>query len=266
MRVRRTIAVPWLLLALSCGPSAGTPLEPGSLALRIEANGDLLLAGRSITPSDLPAAAPGARLNTEPVVLDADPSLTFQDLKPLLFRLIGDCNRVNLGFRLRGDRVLTVPIPLEHCMCRSLSFHDGRRKYDEHGKGWRNRLWIRLRPQPGGSLKVEGVDDIDPGTVEMSAVEDPLYRKDEVETAQEARVPARPPPPRPKKQVLPRPRSGSTEDLRRFFLEPGVIAARPFADLEIRAGDRVGDALQALAEIRKAAGEWVTVSLRLGPP
>jgi hypothetical protein len=251
MDMRPAAAVSWVLALLSCGPSAGRPIEPGSLLLRIDAGGAVFRDGRRIGPENLPGAARGAAWNLDPVVLDADPSLTFGDLKPLLVRLLRDCNRVNIGFRVRGDRVLTVPIPVDHG-CRDLLLFDGRRQHHEHGSGVPRYLWVRLRPLAGGSLRVVGADDVGPGAVEF-----PFYRDaGEVGAA-----------PVPTVRILcPAPAGGSLEELRSFFRDPAVVGMNPFAELEVRPKDRVGDVLEALDDLRRAAGDRIAVSLRLGPP
>ncbi len=251
------------LFLLSCG-------RPDAPVLRVDAAGRMELEGRPIALADLPARTKDD--DTQPLRLDVDPSLRMGDLKSLLLRLIVDGRRVNLGFLVRsatGTRVLTLPIQTDHG-CAGLTYYDGERKYDEHGlKGAKKHLWVGFRIGPGGRLLPDGVDrgtyNVIEKILEMAAeVEDPVYRRD----SEEGVPPPPPPPPAPKppRPTLPRPQDGSTGALTRFFKDPAVVALDPYVELNVWPGDRVGDFLEGLGELRKAAGDRVLVSLRLGAP
>ena len=146
----RSFVLPWILLLSSCGRPAGP-------VLRVDRAGRMELDGRPVAIADLPARSKDP--DTAPLLLDADPELRMGDLKALLVRLIADGQRVNLGFLVRSaavDRVLALPVMFDHG-CAGLTYHDGARKYDEHG-GAKDHLWVRFRVGPGGTALPSQVD------------------------------------------------------------------------------------------------------------
>ena len=237
-------------------------MERGSIVVTVDASGAIRIQGRPVALEDVaglrrpdPPTGITSR-DFDPILLELDPSITFNRLRPVLEAIIVTAKKVNVSFLVStstGARTLTLPILIAHG-CHCLLFIDGRSTYDEHREGADSatHLWIRARVGGGGTIRVDRLD--------LGLIEDrePVF------------VPDGGVRPAPVPQDLdwrgPHPPLGewAPETLRQFLAEPPIVALSPFCELDVRKGDTVGDVVQFLFALREAAGSRLVVSLKPG--
>lgn len=188
------------------------------------------------------------------VLIKVPKDLQFSTIRALLNDLI-QARCVNIA--LADDSVkegspVSLPISIAHG-CHSLHFVTGGVFYSEHDQPWNgDRLWLRLRSDPGGSIRVEGIQCAKTNPTEM---EFPMEVKGT--------------PRQPSAKDFPwggkQPAHGrwDPKTLRDFLKEEEVVALSPVCILEVRGGDRMGDVLQCLSSLQSIAAPRVLANLLL---
>jgi hypothetical protein len=245
------------LVLAGCGkqadPQPAGQIEANAVCLVWDGSGAILKDSLPITPEHISEweKPKGTKHVTDPILLKVPPTLAIEKLHPLLTALM-EASRVNIGFQLLSEGVegvVKLPVTIDHG-CQELRIFTGDTKYDEHEKSWKgDRLWVKVRPGPSGSIVVESIqvshsnpDD----TVIMDSESNPRSP-----TADDFRWAGKHPP------------LGhwDTETLRTFLGQPEVSDLSPVCTVVVRGTDTVGNAFSCLRSVQSVAAPRVMAAL-----
>jgi hypothetical protein len=258
MRLMWWFTISTTLVQVGCGKhadpqSATGQIEANAVRLNWDGSGAVLKDDLPITPEQISewGKPQGAKHITDPILLKVPSTLAFEKLHPLLTALM-EASRVNIGFQLLSEGVegvVKLPVTLDHG-CHELRIFTGSTTYDEHEKSWKgDRLWVKVRPGPLGSIVVESVQ------VSKSNPDDTVIMDSEGNprspTAEDFRWAGKRPP------------LGhwETETLRQFLGQPEVSGMSPVCTVTIRGTDTVGSALSCLRSVQSVASPRVMAAL-----
>jgi biopolymer transport protein ExbD len=249
-------AVPW-----------GTPIDPDSVLISIDADGKTYRNGRPQPLAEMlellkkPPKGGGldSQVNTDPILLEVHPALHYCDLVDMFSALVEKACRVNIAFLVSthgGPRGLVLPVLVSHG-CDELIFYDGRSQSSGLGpskrQGEGHLLWIDARPGAAGSIRVVSLRLDEPyDTIE--------YPQDPANKA--SAIPRSPAKDRNDwKGDHPPLGEWPLESLLKLMADPRLGKPGAFVLLKVQGSDRMTDVLYCLSAVKAAMGSKILPEL-----
>jgi biopolymer transport protein ExbD len=241
----------------------GEAIDPESVLVSVDADGKTHLDGRAVTPevlrerlkkpSTVDAAFPG--VDTDPVLLETHPALSFRNLQVILDALISRAARINLAFLVStpdGPRGLVMPVTVDSS---GLAFFESRTRYPEPEHRRERSLWIDVRPGAGGSARV-------------AALRVGYYGEEKPRPVGE-KLPANPPSEENRDDWGgDHPPLGiwTPESIRKLVEDPRLARQGAFVQLKVEGQDKMPDVLACLSAVRKEVGPKVILDMPVPDP